>query len=98
MKNEKKPTFNTGNYSNSQTHFKEAKNYLVGGVNSPVRAFKSVDSTPLFMSHGKGAYLTSEDGQTYLDYVLAFGPHLLGHAHPTITKAIIPIDLWGVQT
>ena len=88
MSKENLSTFQTGNQTNSQECFKEAKKVLVGGVNSPVRAFKSVDSTPIFISHGEGAYLISEDGKKYLDYVLAFGPNILGHANPTITKTI----------
>lgn len=88
MTQSKKHSLQTGNKSNSQEQFETAKSCLVGGVNSPVRAFKSVDSSPVFMAHAEGAYLVSEDDRRYLDYVLAFGPHLLGHAHPTITKAI----------
>jgi glutamate-1-semialdehyde 2,1-aminomutase len=68
--------------------FKDAEKILVGGVNSPVRAFKSVDSNPIFMKSGQGASLLSEDGKTYIDYVLSYGPLLLGHADPDITNAI----------
>ena len=83
-----KKTYQPNNQTSSQSHFDEAKKVLVGGVNSPVRAFKSVDSSPIFMSHGQGAHIFSEDGRQYIDYVLAYGPHLLGHVHPSITKAI----------
>ncbi len=72
----------------SETHFQEASSILVGGVNSPVRAFKSVGGTPVFFKKGSGALLTSEDDKSYIDYVLAWGPHILGHAHPDITEAI----------
>ena len=68
--------------------FKEAEKILVGGVNSPVRAFKSVDSDPIFMESGKGSKLTSEEGHSYIDYVLSYGPLLLGHSDPDLTKAI----------
>ena len=74
--------------TNSQTLFNQAKQVLVGGVNSPVRAFKSVGGTPIFMKSGKGPYLFSEDGQRYVDYVLAWGAMLLGHADDTVTEAL----------
>ncbi|RAP32702.1 glutamate-1-semialdehyde-2,1-aminomutase [Candidatus Marinamargulisbacteria bacterium SCGC AAA071-K20] len=68
--------------------FIDAEKILVGGVNSPVRAFKSVDSTPIFMKSGSGSKLMSEDGLEYIDYVLSYGPLILGHNDPDITKAI----------
>ncbi len=74
--------------TNSKTLFDQAKQVLVGGVNSPVRAFKSVGGTPIFMKSGKGPYLFSEDGQRYIDYVLAWGAMLLGHADETLTEAL----------
>lgn len=72
----------------SKKLFNEAQGPLVGGVDSPVRAFKSVGQTPIFMKESKGAYLYSEDNDVYIDYVLSFGPHLLGHNHPKINSAI----------
>ncbi len=69
--------------------FSEAQKILVGGVNSPVRAFKSVGGSPLFMKKGQGPYLYSEDDQEYIDYVLSWGPMLLGHADPDVTKALL---------
>ena len=69
--------------------FKEANDILVGGVNSPVRAFKAVGGSPVFMKEGKGAYLYSEDGQTFIDYVLSYGPLILGHAHPEVNEALL---------
>ena len=69
---------------NSKKLFDQAKLSLIGGVNSPVRAYKSVDSTPIFIKSGKGATVTSEDNQELIDYVLSFGPLILGHAHPDV--------------
>lgn len=74
--------------SRSEQLFGEASKILVGGVNSPVRACKAVGMNPLFIARSEGPFLFSEDGQRYIDYVGAFGPHILGHAHPTIIKAI----------
>ncbi|MDR2892479.1 MAG: glutamate-1-semialdehyde 2,1-aminomutase [Deltaproteobacteria bacterium] len=69
--------------------FAEAIKYIPGGVNSPVRACASVDSTPLFIDHAKGSKITSVDGVEYIDFVESWGPMLLGHAHPEVTEAII---------
>ena len=74
--------------SRSQTLFEDASHYLVGGVNSPVRAFKSVGGEPIFFKHGNGAYMTSEDDKTYIDYVQSWGPLILGHANPEVVNAI----------
>jgi glutamate-1-semialdehyde 2,1-aminomutase len=68
--------------------FAKAKRYLPGGVNSPVRAFKSVGGTPLFFRRGEGAYLIDVDDNRYVDYVGSWGPMILGHAHPTVTTAV----------
>lgn len=73
--------------SQSQILFERAKQLIPGGVNSPVRAFKSVDLTPPFIKSGKGAYLFDVDGNRYIDYVLSWGPLILGHAHPDVVKA-----------
>jgi glutamate-1-semialdehyde 2,1-aminomutase len=62
---------------------------LVGGVNSPVRAFKSVGGTPVFMKEGAGAYMTDEDGNRYADYVGSWGPLILGHAYAPVVEAVI---------
>lgn len=69
--------------------FAEAKQYLPGGVNSPVRAFKAVGGEPVFFSRGEGAWLTDEDGRRYVDYVGAWGPMILGHAHPRVLAAVV---------
>src|SRR6202162_3585617 len=72
----------------SQTLFEKAKKLIPGGVNSPVRAFKAVGGNPLFMKKAKGATITDEDGKTYIDYVLSWGPMILGHAHPAVIAKI----------
>lgn len=69
--------------------FQEAQQYIPGGVNSPVRAFKSVGGVPVFMKSAKGAYLTDEDGNTYIDYINSWGPMILGHNHPQVVEAVI---------
>jgi glutamate-1-semialdehyde 2,1-aminomutase len=68
--------------------YSEAKEVLPGGVNSPVRAFRSVGMTPLFITHGCGARIYDADGNEYIDYVGSWGPLILGHAHPRIVKAV----------
>ena len=75
-------------YEKSIAAFTEAKKVMPGGVNSPVRAFKSVNMDPIFMASGKGATITDIDGNTYIDYVLSWGPLILGHAHPDVVAAI----------
>ena len=75
-------------YEKSHAAFEEAKTLMPGGVNSPVRAFKSVNMDPIFMASGKGATITDIDGNTYIDYVLSWGPLILGHAHPEVVEAI----------
>ena len=75
-------------YQRSSALFDEAKQYIPGGVNSPVRAFKSVGGVPLFMKSAKGAYLTDEDDRTYIDYINSWGPAILGHTHPVVLEAV----------
>jgi len=72
----------------SAAAFAEAKKVIAGGVNSPVRAFKSVGGEPLFIESGKGSKVTDIDGNTYLDFVGSWGPLILGHAHPAVLEAI----------
>ena len=74
--------------SQSRQMFNQAKRYIPGGVNSPVRAFKSVGGTPLFIRRAKGAHIYDVDGHGFLDYVQSWGPMILGHAHPVVVKAI----------
>jgi glutamate-1-semialdehyde 2,1-aminomutase len=71
----------------SQRLFEEARTYFPGGVNSPVRAFRSVGGTPLFIQKGKGSTITDADGNTYTDYCGSWGPLILGHAHPKVLAA-----------
>lgn len=68
--------------------FERARRVIPGGVNSPVRAFKSVGGTPVFIRRAEGAYLEDEDGNRYIDYVGSWGPMLLGHAHPDVVEAV----------
>lgn len=75
-------------YQRSSALFQEAQNYIPGGVNSPVRAFKSVGGTPIFMKKALGAYLYDEDGRTYIDYINSWGPMILGHTHPMVLEAV----------
>lgn len=75
-------------YNNSQSLFSRAQQSIPGGVNSPVRAFKSVGGTPLFISKAKGAYLYDADGNRYIDYIASWGPLILGHAYEPVIKAI----------
>ncbi len=74
--------------SRSRAEFERAKRFIPGGVNSPVRAFKSVGLTPLVIDKGEGSRITDIDGQTYIDYVLSWGPLIAGHAHPEVVEAI----------
>ena len=66
----------------------KAKTVISGGVNSPVRAFRAVGGEPPFIARGEGAYLWDEDGNRYADYVLSWGPLILGHAHPAVVEAV----------
>ncbi|HWN88231.1 MAG TPA: glutamate-1-semialdehyde 2,1-aminomutase [Chitinophagaceae bacterium] len=72
----------------SQALFERAQKSIPGGVNSPVRAFKSVGGTPVFIKSAKGAYLHDADGNKYIDYVASWGPMILGHAYEPVVKAI----------
>ena len=75
-------------YNNSQSLFSRAQQSIPGGVNSPVRAFKSVGGTPIFISKAKGAYFYDADGNQYIDYIASWGPLILGHAYEPVIKAI----------
>src|SRR5437763_1243512 len=72
----------------SRREFERAKSLFPGGVNSPVRAFRGVGGDPIFIARGEKARLRDEDGNSYIDYVLSWGPLLAGHAHPAIVQAI----------
>ncbi|MFA6059975.1 MAG: glutamate-1-semialdehyde 2,1-aminomutase [Taibaiella sp.] len=75
-------------YQSSKSLFERAKQSIPGGVNSPVRAFKSVGGTPIFIKSAKGAYLYDEDDNQYIDYINSWGPMILGHAYEPVVKAI----------
>ncbi len=75
-------------YERSSALFVEAQNVIPGGVNSPVRAFKAVGGTPVFVKSAKGAYLYDEDGNQLIDYINSWGPMILGHANDTVIEAI----------
>jgi len=83
------------NVSRSSVLFQEARKVLPGGVNSPVRAFGAVGGTPRVMVRGKGPYLWDADGQRYIDFVLSWGPLILGHAHPEVSLTVIEQLLQG---
>jgi len=74
--------------ANSERLFARAQKHIPGGVNSPVRAFRSVGGSPLFITRGKGSRIYDADGNEYIDYVGSWGPLLLGHAHPEIVAAV----------
>jgi len=76
------------NTSNSKSLFQTASKYIPGGVNSPVRAFKSVGGDPIFIKRAEGAYMYDEDGNKYIDYIASWGPMILGHAWEPVVKAI----------
>ncbi len=76
------------NIQKSISLFQEAKTLMPGGVSSPVRAFRAVGGQPLFIDHGEGPYLFDVDGNRYIDYVLSWGPLILGHAHPQVVPAL----------
>jgi glutamate-1-semialdehyde 2,1-aminomutase len=88
--------------SRSKKLFLEAQKHIPGGVNSPVRAFRSVGGDPLFIKKAKGSKIFDEDGKAYIDYVLSWGPMILGHAHPRVTaalkKAIVNGTSFGAPT
>ena len=76
-------------YQRSSQLFAEAEQVIPGGVNSPVRAFKSVGGTPIFIKSAKGAYLFDEDGNRYIDYINSWGPMILGHAYEPVVESVI---------
>mgnify|MGYP002624240814 CR=1 FL=1 len=76
------------NLNKSLAAFREAKRFMPGGVNSPVRSFGSVNSNPPFIARGAGSHIFDIDGNEYIDYVLSWGPLILGHAHPQVVDAL----------
>ncbi|HEV09032.1 MAG TPA: aminotransferase class III-fold pyridoxal phosphate-dependent enzyme, partial [Sulfurihydrogenibium azorense] len=85
------------NTKTSKELFQEAQKYLVGGVNSPVRAFKAVGTDPIFIQKGKGCRIWDVDGNEYIDYVLSWGPLILGHAHDQVINAIKQVSNYGTS-
>ena len=84
-------------FDRSQAAFVRSKTLIPGGVNSPVRAFRSVGGTPVFVRSGSGATLTDLDGNTYIDYIMSWGPLILGHAHPGVMHAIAQAAAHGTS-
>ena len=78
-------------YQRSSQLFAEAEKVIPGGVNSPVRAFKAVGGTPIFVKSAKGAYLLDEDGNRLIDYINSWGPMILGHAYEPVVEAVIEV-------
>ncbi len=76
------------NFANSEKLFAAAQKVIPGGVNSPVRAFRAVGGQPLFIDRAQGPYMWDADGNRYIDYILSWGPLILGHAHPRLVKAL----------
>src|SRR5260221_3843473 len=74
--------------STSHKLFLEAQQYIPGGVNSPVRAWRAVGGSPLFVQRGRGCHIVDADGKAYIDYVCSWGPLIAGHAHPQVVKAL----------
>ncbi len=85
------------NTTNSKEAFQKARKLMPGGVNSPVRAFKSVGTDPLFIDKGKGSRIWDIDGNEYIDFVSSWGPLLLGHAHDEIVEAICEVAAKGTS-
>lgn len=81
----------------SETLFQRAGQHIPGGVNSPVRAFKAVGGTPVFIDKADGAYLYDVDGNRYIDYVLSWGPMIMGHNHPIVRQAVIDRAEFGLS-
>ena len=72
----------------SAAAFEEAKKLMPGGVNSPVRSYRSVDCNPPFIERAEGSHIFDIDGNEYIDYVGSWGPMVVGHAHPQVVKAL----------
>ena len=75
-------------HTNSEALFAKAKNFIPGGVNSPVRAFKSVGGNPIFIKKAKGAYIFDEDDNQYIELINSWGPMILGHAYEPVEEAV----------
>jgi glutamate-1-semialdehyde 2,1-aminomutase len=83
--------------STSEQLFKRAQKHIPGGVNSPVRAFKAVGGTPIFIERSEGPYIFDCQGKRYIDYVLSWGPMLMGHNHPAVREAVVRQSAKGLS-
>src|SRR6478752_937352 len=83
--------------SRNEELFARAQRSSPAGVNSPVRAFRSVGGTPRFFTRGQGAYVWDADGKRYIDYVGSWGPAILGHAHPAVVHAVRESAVHGLS-
>ena len=81
----------------SEELFKRAVEVIPGGVNSPVRAFRSVGGTPRFLASAQGAYITDVDGQKYLDFIGSWGPMILGHNHESVREKVMEACMDGLS-
>ena len=81
----------------SKKYFERASNVIPGGVNSPVRAFKAVGGTPVFIERSEGAYVFDCEGRRYIDYVLSWGPMIMGHNHPDVREAVVQQSQLGLS-
>lgn len=81
----------------SEQLFEAAQQHIPGGVNSPVRAFKAVGGTPVFIQRAEGAYIYDADNKPYIDYVQSWGPMVLGHSHPDVIKAVVDTAQSGLS-
>src|SRR5690625_1722123 len=84
-------------FDRSKKAYEEAVTHMPGGVNSPVRAFKSVEMSPIFMEEGKGSKIVDIDGNEYIDYILSWGPLILGHADDRVVKKLHEAVLKGTS-
>ena len=85
----------TRNTETNDQLFARAQKVIPGGVNSPVRAFRSVGGTPYFVARGEGAYVWDVEGTKFIDYVQSYGASILGHAHPAVVEAVRSAALLG---
>jgi glutamate-1-semialdehyde 2,1-aminomutase len=95
--NKTQSTTNALNIPTSERLFAQAREIMPGGVSSPVRAFRAVGGQPLFIDRGEGAYLVDVDGNRYIDYIMSWGPLILGHAHPDVVAALQKALLRGTS-
>jgi hypothetical protein len=91
------PTSMSSN-SRNEALFERAQLTIPGGVNSPVRAFRSVGGTPRFIERAQGAYFWDADGQRYIDYIGSWGPMILGHVHPEVLEAVQKVLVNGFRS